>query len=248
MTTLAELQRRFLAAVLADARADIDAQIRPDGLAPKLRLQLYGNTARLLLTEALRSNFPAACRMVGEGFFAHAASEFIRWHPPRQPRLAEYGAELPAFLSGFRPASSLPWLPDLARLEWAMLACQEAEDTPALAAADLQEQPSGTLGRLRFAPHPACRLLASLWPVDRIRSYALAAGEESPPDLRSDPVRLLVRRGGSGVVVRRLAAPEFMLLERLLAGMPAEEALDGIEAECVPVLARALRDGLFAKS
>jgi hypothetical protein len=248
MMPLAELQRRFHAALREEGDGGIEDEIQADGLAPARRLRIYRNTARLLLADALKANFPATCRIADERFFAHAASEFIRRHPPRQPRLAEYGAELPAFLSGFPPASSLPWLPDLARLEWAMLACQEAEDAPALTAADLQEQPSGALARLRFAPHPACRLLASPWPVDRIRSYALAGSEESPPDLAGDPVRLLVRRVETGVAVRRLAAPEFTLLERLLAGLPAEEALDGIEADCVPVLAAALRDGLFAKS
>jgi hypothetical protein len=248
MMPLAELQRRFHAALREGSDGGMESEIQADGLAPARRLQIYRNTARMLLTDALKANFPATCRIVDERFFAHAASEFIRRHPPRQPRLAEYGAELPAFLSGFPPASSLPWLPDLARLEWAMLACQEAEDAPALSAADLQEQPSGALARLRFAPHPACRLFASHWPVDRIRSFALAGGAESPPDLTADPVRLLVRRAETGVALRRLAVSEFTLLERLLAGMPAEEALDGIEAECVPVLAGALRDGLFAKS
>ena len=75
----------------------------------------------------------------------------------------------------------------------------------------------------------------------------MAGSEESPPDLTADPVRLLVRRAEAGVALRRLAAPEFTLLERLLAGLPVEEALDGIEAESAPVLAAALRDGLFAK-
>ena len=248
MIPLAELQRRFHAALREETDGGMEDEIQADGLAPARRLQIYRNTARLLLTDALKANFPATCRIADERFFAHAASEFIRRHPPRQPRLAEYGAELPAFLARFPAASSLPWLPDLARLEWAMLACQEAEDAQALTAADLETQPPGALPGFRFAAHPACRLLASRWPVDRIRSYALAAGEESPPDLRSDPVRLLVRRAETGVVVRRLAAPEFTLLDRLLAGLPVQEALDGIEAGSVPLLAAALRDGLFAKS
>ena len=247
MTPLAELQRRFHAALREEGDGGIEHEIQADGLAPARRLQIYRNAARLLLTDALKANFPATCRIADERFFGHAASEFIRRHPPRRPRLAEYGAELPAFLARFPPASSLPWLPDLARLEWAMLACQEAEYARALTAADLETQPSEALPRLRFAPHPACRLFASPWPVDRIRSFALAGGEESPPDLTADPVRLLVRRAEARVALRRLAAPEFTLLERLLAGLPVEEALDGIEAESAPVLAAALRDGLFAK-
>jgi hypothetical protein len=248
VTALAELQRRFHAALREEGDRGVEEHIQADALAPAQRLQIYRNTARLLLTEALKANFPASCRIADERFFAYAASEFIRRHPPRQPRLAEYGAELPAFLAGFPPASSLPWLPDLARLEWAMLACQKAEDAPALTAASLEGQSAAALLRLRFAPHPGCRLFASPWPVDRIRSYSLAGSAESPPDLQGDPVRLLVRRAETGVMVRRLATTEFRVLERLLAGLAVEKALDGIGPECMPVLAAALRDGLFAKS
>lgn len=248
MTALAELQRRFHAALMAGADCEIEAQIREDGLAPNRRLQIYRNTARLLLIEALKANFPATSRIVDEGFFGFAASEFIPRHPPRQPRLAEYGAELAEFLAGFAPAATLPWLPDLARLEWAMLECQEAEQAPALTTADLERTPAESIPRIRFVRHPACRLLASPWPVDRIRSFALTEGEASPPGLEGDAVRLLVRRSEEGVVLRRLPEAGFALLDRLLAGVSLAEALDGLERDGALILGAALRDGLFAKS
>jgi hypothetical protein len=118
MTALAELQRRFRAALLEGDESGIERDVRHDGLSAAKRLQIYRNNARLLLTEALKANFPATCRIADERFFAYAAAEFIRRHPPRQPRLAEYGSELPDFLAGFAPAAGLPWLADLARLEW----------------------------------------------------------------------------------------------------------------------------------
>jgi hypothetical protein len=248
MTALAELQRQFHAALMAGEDCEIEVQIREDGLAPSRRLQIYRNTARLLLIEALKANFPATSRIVDEQFFAYAASEFIRLHPPRQPRLAEYGAELPAFLAGFAPTATLPWLPDLARLEWAMLQCQEAEQAPALTTADLERTPAESFPHIRFVRHPACRLLASPWQVDRIRSFALAGGEGFPPGLEGDAVRLLVRRSEEGVVLRRLPEAGFALLDRLLAGVSVAEALDGSEPDCASILAAALRDGLFAKS
>jgi hypothetical protein len=248
MTALAELQRRFHAALLEGRDGSVASLIQGNGIAPDRRLQIYRNAARLLLMEALKANFPATCRIVGGEFFAHAAAEFVARHPPRQPRLAEYGAEFPAFLAAFAPASSLPWLPDLARLEWAMLACQEAEEAPALGAADLEESAPETLPQLRFAPHPACCLLASPWPVDRIRSFALAPEGESAPAMQGDPIRLLIRRTPAGIMLRRLGNAEFTLLERLLAGFALDEALDGVEGDPAPLLAAALRDDLFAKS
>lgn len=246
MTALAELQRRFRAALLEGDESGIERDVRHDGLSAAKRLQIYRNNARLLLTEALKANFPATCRIADERFFAYAAAEFIRRHPPRQPRLAEYGSELPDFLAGFAPAAGLPWLADLARLEWTMLECQEAADAPALRPPDL-EADAHSIPQLRFERHPACRLLSSRWPVDRLRAFALSGGSEPPPAIGGEPVRLLVRRSPDGVSLRRLPESEFALLSGLFAGVRLEEALEGLGRDPAPLLAAALRDGLFAR-
>jgi hypothetical protein len=244
MTRLLELQRRFQAALLEEEDAGLEELTAAEGLGPASRLRIHRNNVRLLLIETLRSNFPATCRMVGEEFFSGAALKFIRAQPPRQPRLAEYGAAFASFLAGFAPAAALPWLADLARLEWAMLECQEAEDAPALAAFGLAGLPTERIPHLRFVAHPACRLLASAWPVDRIRSFALDAGQ--PPAIARDPARLLIRRTGSGIALRRLAQGEFRLLQQLLAGAALGEALEDGQADSAAVLAGALADGLFS--
>ncbi len=247
MTGLLELQRQFRNALLDAEDEAILREIHGGAIAPEGRLQIYRNAALLLLTEALASNFPATCRIVDRRFFAYAAAEFVRGHPPHQPRLAEYGADLPGFLAGFAPASGLPWLPDLARLEWSMLECQEAEEAAALTAADLRARTAEDLPRLGLSRPPACRLMASPHPVDRIREFALAAGGEgAAPALEGDPVRLLIRRTPEGVAVRRLGEDAFRLLERLFAGHRVGEALEGEAGGTAPLLAAAVTDGLFA--
>jgi hypothetical protein len=245
MTSLIDLQRRFRAALLDGPGAELLTEISADPIGAARRLQIHRNNLQLTLTQALMANFPATCRMVDERFFRYAAAEFIRAHPPTQPRLAEYGAELPRFLSTFGPASGLPWLADLARLEWAMLECQEAADAPALRPADLEQWPPEQGARLRLALHPACRLVVSAWPVDRIRSFALSGGE-SPPSLDGDAVRLLVRRAHDTVRLRRLGGAEHALLQRLSGGLQLGEALETAGADAAAFLATALRDGLIA--
>jgi hypothetical protein len=245
MTPLLNLQRRFRAALFDAPGPDLLSEISTDPLGAARRLQIHRNNLQLTLTQALTANFPATCRIVDERFFRYAAAEFIRTHPPRQPRLAEYGAELPGFLSGFCPTSGLPWLGDLARLEWAMLECQEAADAPALAPADLEGRTAEQVAELPLALHPGCRLVASDWPVDRIRSFALDE-EEGPPPLHDDPVRLLVRRVEDQVGLRRLTEARFALLERFSRRLPLGEALEGPPGDAAAILAMALRDGLLA--
>ena len=59
------------------------------------------------------------CRIAGEGFFRHAARDYVRAHPPRAPQLWAYGGKFEKFLERYEPARPLRFLPDLARLEWA---------------------------------------------------------------------------------------------------------------------------------
>jgi len=127
-----------------------------------------------------------------------------------------------------------------------LVECQEAADAPALRPPDL-EADAPSIPQLRFERHPACRLLSSRWPVDRLRAFALSGGSEPPPAIGGEPVRLLVRRSPDGVSLRRLPESEFALLSGLFAGVRLEEALEGLGRDPAPLLAAALRDGLFAR-
>ncbi|HXV24833.1 MAG TPA: DNA-binding domain-containing protein [Alphaproteobacteria bacterium] len=245
MSALLDLQRRFRAALLGEEEQCLADLIRDDVPGPIERLQIYRNNTLLLLTEALRSNFSATSRIVDERFFAYAAASFIPAHPPRQPRLAEYGAEFPQFLADFEPAATLPWLADLARLEWSMLECQESADEPSLGPADLEGLRLDALPGMRLARHPACRLMASAWPVDAIRAFALAGGKEQPPVIEGNPVWLIIRRVGEEVALRRCPEGDFALLDSLFSGLSLGEALETSIVSPAPVLAAALRDGLI---
>ena len=247
MSSLRELQRAFKAALLDGGAQAILGSIREGGgLSAAQRLQVHRNTATLLLAEALTANVPATARMVDERFFAYAAAGFLRRHPPRQPRLAEYGRELPEFLAAFEPAAGLPWLADLARLERIMLDCQEAPEVRALVAEDLSDLTPDHIAELRLPWRPAAGLLASPWPVDALRDYALHGGEGRAPSLQDGPVRLLIRRTADGVAARRLGADEYALLDRIGSGLSLAEALDGLATEPAPILARAIADGVFS--
>src|SRR5262249_46856368 len=78
-----------------------------DELVPADRLTIYRNTSRSALTNALRLNFPAVQRLVGEDFFTAAADTFITREPPQTARLDLYGQGFPEFLQSFEPAAAL---------------------------------------------------------------------------------------------------------------------------------------------
>ena len=123
---LATLQSDLAAAILTGAPMATGA-IVGDKLDADRRLGVYRNTVLSGFAEALRLSYPVTDRLVGTRFFDQTAVAFARQAPPRQPVLALYGEALPDFLAGLPALGHLPYVADLARLEWAVdqagLAC-----------------------------------------------------------------------------------------------------------------------------
>src|SRR5262249_36525583 len=149
MPSLHDLQRGMRAAVLDDD-AGVAREVAADGLAPEARLAVYRHHVISSLTSALESTFPVVVRLVDPRFFRFACDRYIRSEPPTGPCLFEYGATFPDFLARFEPCRHLAWLPDVARLEWAMNAALHAADAEPLTVDTLRARPAGTLETARL--------------------------------------------------------------------------------------------------
>ncbi|MGE0387014.1 MAG: DUF2063 domain-containing protein [Gammaproteobacteria bacterium] len=150
-----------------------EADVRPPGLrdvhgaAPTRRFGVYRNNVLASLIDALADTYPVVQALVGETFFRAMAARFVRAAPPRSPVLAWYGAELPGFIAQFAPAAALPYLADVARLEWLRVDAWHAADATPLTAPELAAGLSdeAQLAGRRFALHPALRVMTSAHPA-----------------------------------------------------------------------------------
>jgi Putative DNA-binding domain len=195
MPALAEIQAAFARALLQDQVEPAATMVAGDGLEPAARLQIYRHHVFTTLTATLASTYPVICRLVDERFFGYAADQYIRAHPPAGPCLFEYGGELAAFIAAFEPCRRLPYLPDVARLEWALNAAAHADDVTPLDPAILRRVPEADLARLTLRLDPSLTLLSSPWPVDRIwHANQPDVDPDVPVDLASGGVCLEVRR------------------------------------------------------
>jgi hypothetical protein len=220
--------------LLDDAGPAADALLS-EMLVPPDRVSIYRNTSRVALTNALRLNYPAVQRLVGEDFFAAAADTFIANVPPRMAWLDFYGIEFPEFLEGYGPAASLRYLPDTARLERAASRALHAADAERLAPAQLAKTAIADRARLSFVPHPTIGLVSSRYPVDAIWRAVLTDDDTALTaiDLNSGAVWLLIERDAGAVEVKRLDERRWRFAEALFAGRPlaaALEAADNVEA------------------
>ncbi len=235
MPSLREVQQAIRRSVVLHEDSAVAAFIVDDGLAPERRLSVYRNTFVSSLTTALRLSFPAIHRLVGAEFFEGAAQIFVHEQPPRSAYLDEYGAAFPEFLARFPPAASLAYLPDVARLEWAVNRALHAPDEAPLDVAQLAEIASADHDRVRFVAHPSVNLLRVGHPADAIWLAVLGQDDAALAaiDLAAGPVWLIVQRSASGVDVTRSDERAWRFAAELLAGQPlgvALDAADGVDA------------------
>ena len=244
MLALCELQAAFRRAVQGEAEPALLAEIAEDGLTAGARLDIYRHHVLTTLTDALMSAYPVVCRLVDPRFFAYAADRYIREHLPASPCLFEYGASFPEFLAGFPPCRDLAYLPDVARLEWALHAARYADDGTALDPARLAAVPPDETPWLGLRLDPSVAYVDSPWPIDEIwRRHQPENDGGDPVDLAAGGAQLEIRRHADDVVFRSLDPSTFAFRRALAQGQTLAEAADRAMALRADFpLAQAVRD------
>ena len=202
--------------------------VRGGKLSAARRLEVYRHNVLSNLRGALRDIFPVIHRIVGEPFFLHAADQFIRATPSQSGDLNQFGREWPAFLAYYPHAAELPYLADVARLEWAWHECFHAADAEPLDPRRLATVDPGEHAALVLRLHPAVRVLQSAYPILRIWQVNQADFiGEMQIDWQRGGDALLVRRepaGGVEVVIQSLSAGGYRFLRELQAQRALEPA------------------------
>jgi hypothetical protein len=224
MSSLRELQDGFRAALLSGDQHRVAPHVIDDGVTASARLAIYQHHVFTTLTVALEATYPVVCRLVDRRFFGWVADCYIRAHPPVGPCLFEYGEDFPAFVAAFEACAHLPWLADVARLEWAMNVASHAPEATPLDAEAWRALDPETLARSTVGLDPSVTLLESAWPIDTIWR-ANQPGADGVADLALGAVRLQVRRLGDDVVVRALLPATFAFRAALAGGRALEDAV-----------------------
>jgi hypothetical protein len=217
--SLRELQRRF-AASLADSHAGE-------------RLSVYRNTVAANYRNALGATYAVVRTLTGTPFFDAAVDTFVAAHPSAGGDLNVYGSAFADFLAAYPHAHDLPYLPDVARLEWALDEAGRAEDAkadPEAFLAALALVPGDAVPRQRLALDPSCRFVHSPFPVMRIWQVH-QADVDKHVDLDAGPDHLLVRREGEVPTLTRLAPADFAFLAALAGGADLGSAFEAALAQ-----------------
>jgi hypothetical protein len=251
--TLREVQAAFARGVLDPAEiGDIARGIIGAGIAPERRLGVYRNNVLVSLRGVLEGCFPATRVRLGAPRFAALAERFIAAEPPSRPQLSAYGAGFPDFLERSGEDPTLPWLADVARLEWARQEAYYAPDAEPFPLASLTSMRAERYPGLRFEPHPSLHLIRSTGPVLSLWQAALGGSTGDAVSGNWQAEQVLVVRPGMTVTTRPIALPDLVLVEALGSGRPLAEAAARAESEDAgfdlqAALALHLAGGSFAR-
>jgi hypothetical protein len=216
MHSLREQQREFGKILLQPGKA-------PD-VGPGFEIyagNVYGNW-----TKALASAYPVVRKILGESFFEGVAREYSRAHPSVSGDLNEFGARFPGFVAEFPDAQDLPYLPDVARMEWLAHCAYFAADAPPLDQARLAAVPPEDYSSLRLQCAPGCALIASEWPLARIwEVHQEGYRGELNVDLQSGDEQILIHRPCWHVIVNSVAPGDYRFLVEATRGAALGDAL-----------------------
>ena len=244
MLPLRELQALFLHSIATTSDRSDEHRFHPEllelvdargVLGATQRLSIYAEMYWARLLDVLRDDFPRVAAIVGDDRFTTLAAAYLERHPSTNPSVRWVGGDFAAFLAEHGPMDNLPFLADLARLEWTRLAVFDAPDSEPLRLDALRAVPSSAWPGIVFHPVPALRVLRCAWPVHEL--WAADDPKVAATTIRPAATVLRVWREDFTVYQRRLDALEQVALTQLFAGAPFGAMCERLEAWLPPLVA-----------
>ncbi|UTH72591.1 DNA-binding domain-containing protein [Chromobacterium sp. IIBBL 290-4] len=215
-----EWQAGLLEAIADPAQGEAAAALAldPDGLA------VYRNNYRVGLIDSLAHSHPVCRQLVGEEFFTALAREYVKSHASDSGNLHRYGERFADFIAGFEPCRDLPYLADVARLEWLAHRAYYAADAEPLDGAALASLAPEQWAALIFTPMPGVALCRADSPA---LSIWLAHRQDAPLDgiLQRPAENALIHRQQGEVQAAPISASRYAFYRALFDGEPLAAAL-----------------------
>jgi hypothetical protein len=265
MLSLHELQSRFFAS-LARTPGGGPAYFDPvlinhvEGharLGAQERINIYAEMYFARLVDVLKSDFPRVAALLGCERFHEVVSHYLARYPSTHPSLRYIGHCFPDFLKDCAETVDLPFLADVATLEWARGEVFDALDTEPLRVEHLQHLAPDEWPALKLQVIPAFRILYSEWPVHTIWQAAEAEDALSIlEDIQPEKTTLRIWRANFSVYHTKMDVIEQTALHCLLTDQPFASVCAVLEDIVSPeeaastvggLLLRWIEDGVLAR-
>jgi len=247
LATLADCERRLPfgldAVVIGDAR-----------LSAVARLDVYAGMYFFRIKDAIRENFPALARALGEAAYHDLCVDYLLARPSTHFSLREIGRHLEAFVRAHPTGRDVPWAADLAAFEWAFLEAFDDADAEPLAIEALSAVPPADWANLRLQASPSLRILDLGFALADARRQGADGGVIDPPP--AEPTTYRLWRRDQRVHHRAIDTEERAALADVCCGKTfgdiCARIADRVGDEAAPALAfailtRWIGDGLIVR-
>src|SRR5262245_9563008 len=199
--TLRQIQEWLAASILPGPPPDsgmlLDAwlSVPPPARIPD-RLAVYRNGYPARIAESLAETYPAVAHALGDQTFAALVDRYAAAVPLTSYNLNDAGAELAEFLRDDPCTAALPFLPDLAALEWRVATAFHAFDREPIDPRALLWTVDDWAGAvLEF--QPSVSVLTSRWPLLDLWTAREGAARVCDIAHLEQSHHIIVRRHGS---------------------------------------------------
>lgn len=217
-----------------DALLDADSAL-PSGLTSwnrtdcERRFAVYRNNVVTSLIDVLAGNFPVVQQLVGEAFFRAMGREFVTVNPPTTPIMALYGEHLADFIAAFPPAASVPYLADMAQLEYAIQTSRHSADSQPISADRLaslvEDQEALTHTGVKLAP--AVQVLSSNFAIASLwHAHQGSSGADLSQIRLDQPETLMLSRPALEVELHIIDAGAAEFIRNLNQATPLAQAAE----------------------
>jgi hypothetical protein len=227
--------------------------IGDDRLSAEQRVDIYANMYFYRVLDVFTEDFPATLAILGADRFHNLVTGYLIEYPPTHFSISNAGSRLADFIRAHPLREEFPFLPDLARMERALIEVFHAPDATPVDAEQMRAIPPQEWPSLKLRLHPAHQIVEFEWDLASV----LKAGEQGDdPSLptREDLI-MLIWRNRNTVYYRAIDEAERGALDALAKGTTFAEICEviasGVEEGDDPAAAINqrlevwLRDGLL---
>lgn len=218
MQSLKELQASFKRHLFTGDGGIVEHIVSMDNANNEQRMNTYTNAYYGRLVETLAGDYPAVQAMLGDEAFTVLCHDYIQAHPSTHYSLRWFGRHLPVFLTGAAGSRELPFLAELASLEWTFINAFDAADAEVLDESAVTTIAPEAWPDIRIGFHASVHLLDYHWNI--LDLWRAVRDEETIPPLQALPETstCLIWRQGVTTRYRILDADEAAALKAATQG------------------------------
>ncbi len=190
------------------------------------RLSIYRNNTYLSLIEVLSDTFYNVVKTVGSDFFTLLAKDFIQASPPASGNLIYYGETFSHFIASHSKTKTLPYLSDLARLDFARHNAYYTSDEKNLTPHEFSTITPGNLANSIIIPHPSVTLIHSKYAIYSIHEFNEDLKQSNSEIHYHNPEYGLTLKTANGIITHQITQQLYNFLEAIHNQFGIGEALE----------------------